>query len=230
MANEIPGAYGLPNTPQGRKVVPLLPQIIADPAAWPAIRLAKESGIARSTATLYLQTIAGKLGQETASQTAEIRNDAMAVASRVRDSQIAKMEQIETELAAAFDEISDGFLKTGSWQGPVLDQDTGEEIEPGRFPSEQFDYDSASKARILLDLLRGHGSLNQLIRSLSGQELAEKVLLARVKGEATGQAIGRELVDFTATELSGELFKPADPAPALIADQRGELAISPAGS
>lgn len=226
-AHPIPGGCGLPNTPQGRKALAFVPQIVAAPDEWSATRFAKEAGLNRSTAAKYLAAIASNLAQESSETVRDLQSDALQVASRVRDRQVARAERIEQAIDAALADLGKGFLKV---------RFDGGKDGSGEWEEKRYDYDAAGQAKILLDVLRSDETLNRILRSLSGRELAEKVLLAKVKGDAIGAGIGRELVDYTARSLDDDLFieiegmEISDEDPVLIADQQGESLFSPVES
>lgn len=180
--------YGLPVSPQARKVLPLVVQLLAE--GWSAAKLSREAGIALSTAKGYLRTIQDHISQDAALTAATVQEKAGRVALRIRNRQIERAEKVDSEIERAIAAIDDGFVK------PHYDAKRGEWIE------KRYQYDAATKAKLLGDILRGEKTLDDVMRSLSGRDLAEKALLARVKGEALGKGIGAGVIDALAMELS----------------------------
>lgn len=191
-ASPAPDDYGLPRSPAARKVLPLVPQILAE--GWSSITLAKKTGIAESTAKRYLATIQDSLRRNSALTAAAVQQKAGEVALRVRNRQIERAERVESEIEAVLEQIDKGFLKT-HWDSKA-----------GAFVEKRYQYDASEKARILGEILRGDKTLDDILRSLSGRDLAEKALLARVKGEALGKGIAEGLIDSTASELGQEIW------------------------
>lgn len=184
--------YGLPAGPVARKIIPIVPQILAE--GWTAAKLSRETGIAESTAKRHLATIQAHLAAKSEPQSDSIMVDALAVARRVQARKVMRAERIESEIEEALNRLGDGFLKVS------YDKDAG-------FVEKRYDYDASGRAKLLADLLRADAVQTELLKEISGQSLAEKALLARVKGEAMGAGFGRAMIDATAGELMGELWE-----------------------
>lgn len=192
MATPSKTGYGLPAGPIARKVIPIVPQILAE--GWTAAKLSKTVGCGLKTAKQYLATIQHHLAEQSEPQTATIAMDAVAVARRVQAGKVARAERIEAEIEETLTRLGDGFLKV------AYDKDAG-------FVEKRFDYDAQGRAKLLGDLLRADAVQTELLKELSGQGLAEKALLARLKGEAMGHGIGQALIEATAMDLQGQVWE-----------------------
>lgn len=162
--------YGLPVSPQARKVLPLIPQILAE--GWSAAKVAEKTGIGLRACKGYLSTIQNHIAAEAHRDGEIIRLDALAVARRVQANKVARLERVEAMLERLTDAMEAGELD-------------GEAIER---------------------LVRTDQRHNDLARSLSGIDLAEKAALARLKGESIGQGFGKAMIDATAMDLSGQVW------------------------
>lgn len=184
--------FGLPVSPQARKVLPLIPKLLAE--QWGYRQLAQEADIAENTARSYLQRIQAHVATQAEADNDAVRRDAVEVARRISARQIERAERLDEEMEAVIAEIDKGFVKSHY------------DAKTGGFVAKRYQYDAATKAKILGDLLRGEKTLDDVMRSLSGRGLAEQALLAKVRGDATGKALGAALVDATASELGEQVW------------------------
>lgn len=148
---------------------------------WSSGKLAREAGIDPSTAARYLRKIASKSGERAERETELATVDGRMIAQRMRDGQIASASRIESLAETLLDDL-EAKAATGKLSGKDLDT--------------------------LIKLRGNHWSH---IKELSGVALAEKVALARVKGESTGAAIAAA-VNAAHAELEGDVWE-AETAP-----------------
>lgn len=166
--------YGLPSSPQARKVLPLAPRALEE--GWTAGRLAEEAGIAYNTAARYLLKIQERLEMQATCNSDAVAINHKTIAQGVRDGQIASASRIEALAETLLDDL-EAKAATGKLSGKDLDT--------------------------LIKLRGNHWSH---IKELSGVALAEKVALARVKGESTGAAIAAA-VNAAHAELEGDVWE-----------------------
>jgi len=115
------------------------------------------------------------------------------VARRVQAAKLARAERLESEIQETLERMGDGFLKVS------YDKDAG-------FVEKRYDYDAAGRAKLIADLLRADAVQTELLKELSGQALAEKALLAKLKGESIGQGFGKAMIDATAMDLREQVW------------------------
>ena len=144
---------------------------------WSAAKLSRESGVSLCACKGYLKTIHDQISRESAAAASTVTVDALAVARRVQSKQVGTAERVE-ELAGKVLESLESRAEAGELSPKDLDT--------------------------LVKLRKTH---MEHVKELSGQALAEKALLARVKGEAMGAGFGRAIIDATAGELMGELWE-----------------------
>lgn len=100
--------YGLPRSPSARKIIPLVPRILAE--GWTYRKIASETGIAESTARGYLQRIQAHLSESSEQSTSQMQESGLVVARRVQAAKIARLDRIEAQLERLLKKVESGEI------------------------------------------------------------------------------------------------------------------------
>lgn len=146
---------------------------------WSASRLAKEAGVGRGVATVALRTASAQVRQATEAKLTGEVNRAVMVAREVRDGQIEQARRIEALSERA---ISDLEAKAKAGGLSIRDLET-------------------------LTRLRERHWLH--VKDLSGVAMAEKLALAKAKGDATGRGFAGALLDATVIDIGEGVWEVA---------------------
>lgn len=149
---------------------------------WSASDLARRAGVSRGVATAELRRASAQVRQRVDSQLSGEVNRAVMVAREVRDAQIEQARRIEALSERA---ITDLEAKAKGGGLSIRDLET------------------------LTRLREKHW---QHVKDLSGVAMAEKLTLARVKGEATGKGFATAFLDATAIDIGEGVWEVASDA------------------
>lgn len=144
---------------------------------WSASKLAREAGIGRTLAAQLLADSSKRTAQAIGSELDREGNRAVAVARQVRDGQIEQAARIEKLTARALND-----LETKAKQGEL----------------------SVRDLETLVKLRDKHW---QHVKDMAGLNLAEKLTVAKAKGDAQGRGFAGALLDATALDIGDGVFE-----------------------
>lgn len=144
---------------------------------WSVARFAQEAKVSRETAALMLREASDRSRLAVGSELDRESNRAVAVARRVRDGQIEQAERIEKLSVRALEDLE---AKAKRGELSVRDLET------------------------LLKLREKHW---QHVKDMAGLNLAEKLAVAKAKGDATGRGFAGALLDATDLVLGDGVFE-----------------------
>lgn len=143
---------------------------------WTVTRLAKEARISRNVATDLLRTASNRTQRSIGSELDREGNRAVVVARQVRDGQIEQAARIEALTEKALKSLEEKAAK-----GELSIRDLGD----------------------LAKLREKHW---QHVKDMAGLNLAEKLTIAKAKGDAQGRGFAGALLDATTLELGDGVF------------------------
>lgn len=143
---------------------------------WSVTRLAKEARVSRETAALLLRDGSERSRQAIGSELDREGNRAVVVARQVRDTQIEQAHRIE-----ALTEKALKSLEAKAAKGELSIRDLG-------------------------DLTKLKSQHWQHVKDMAGLNLAEKLAVAKAKGDAQGRGFAGALLDATVLELGDGVF------------------------
>jgi hypothetical protein len=146
---------------------------------WPIARLAREAKIGKETAALLLREGSERNRRSIGSELDREGNRAVAVARQVRDAQI--------EQAARVEKLTDRAL-----------QDLEGKAAKGEL--------SVRDLETLVKLREKHW---QHVKDMAGLNFAEKMQLAKAKGDAQGRGFAGALLDATTVDIGDGVFEVA---------------------
>jgi hypothetical protein len=146
---------------------------------WPIARLAREAKIGKETAALLLREGSERNRRSIGSELDREGNRAVAVARQVRDGQIEQASRIE--------KLTDRALS-----------DLEAKAEKGEL--------SPRDLETLVKLREKHW---QHVKDMAGLNFAEKMQLAKAKGDAQGRGFAGALLDATSIDLGDGVFEMA---------------------
>jgi hypothetical protein len=146
---------------------------------WTIAKLQREAGIGKDTATKLLREASRKNSQAIGSELDRESNRAVGVARQVRDGQIEQAARIEALTEKA---LSD--LEAKAKRGELSIRDLGD----------------------LAKLREKHW---QHVKDMAGLNLAEKLAVAKAKGDAQGRGFAGALLDATSIDLGDGVFEAA---------------------
>jgi hypothetical protein len=143
---------------------------------WPIARLAREAKIGKETAALLLREGSERNRRSVSSELDREGNRAVVVARQVRDGQIEQAARIEALTERALKD-----LEAKAARGELSIRDLGD----------------------LAKLREKHW---QHVKDMAGLNLAEKLAVAKAKGDAAGRGFAGALLDATAIDLGDGVF------------------------
>ena len=143
---------------------------------WTVTRLAKEARVSRETAALLLRDGSERSRRSIGSELDREGNRAVVVARQVRDGQIAQAHRIEALTEKALE-----TLEVKAKKGELSIRDLG-------------------------DLAKLRSQHWQHVKDMAGLNLAEKLAVAKAKGDAQGRGFAGALLDATVLELGDGVF------------------------
>lgn len=146
---------------------------------WSVTRLAKEARVSRETAALLLRDGSERSRRSIGSELDREGNRAVVVARQVRDGQIEQAARIE-----ALTEKALKGLEAKAAKGELSIRDLGD----------------------LAKLREKHW---QHVKDMAGLNLAEKLAVAKAKGDAQGRGFAGALLDATTIDLGDGVFEAA---------------------
>lgn len=152
----------------------------ASAEGWTASMLAKEAGIGRTLAAQLLADCSRRADRSTESKLSGEVNRAVMVARRVRDAQIEQAERIESLTEKAL-----AVMEEKAKRKELSVRDLGDLVK-----------------------LRERHWLH--LKDLSGVAMAEKLMIAQAKGDATGRGIAGALLDATTIDIGAGVWESAD--------------------
>jgi len=144
---------------------------------WTVAKFAREAGVGRHTAHHLLREGSKRSASSIGSEIDREGNRAVAVARQVRDAQIEQAARVEKLTDRALQDLE---AKAAKGELSVRDLET------------------------LIKLRDKHWAH---VKDLAGLNFAEKMQLARVKGEATGKGFAGALLDSTTIDLGDGVFE-----------------------
>jgi hypothetical protein len=144
---------------------------------WSAAKLADEAGVSRGVASVELRAASAQVQRSVEAKLSGEVNRAVAVAREVRDGQIEQARRIEALSEKA---IAGLEVKAKAGELSIRDLET-------------------------LTRLRERHWLH--VKDLSGVAMAEKLALAKAKGDATGRGFAGALLDATAIDIGAGVWE-----------------------
>lgn len=146
---------------------------------WSVTKLSKEARISRETAALLLRNGSERSRRSIGAELDREANRAVVVARQVRDGQIEQAARVEALTLRAI-----GDLERKAAQGDL----------------------SVRDLETLVKLREKHW---QHVKDMAGLNLAEKIAIAKAKGDAAGRGFAGALLDATSIDLGDGVFDAA---------------------